>query len=116
MGAVTDRYYWKARLVKDGPFIPLTTWFGPPVVDGEELDRSPRWQAAIRDEMTSRAVLMGDEIPIDVHGVSLRNLEKIEGPEYFYLLAHGTWAVQHQPSHPAASPKTAINRRGKSVF
>lgn len=113
---MTERHYWQARLVKDGPFIALMTWKGAPIVDGEELDRHHRWQALVRNETSTRAILMGDEIPIDVDRLSLRNVEKITEAEYQYLKAHGAWAVQHAPHHPAASPKTAINRRGKSVF
>lgn len=113
---MTERHYWQARLVKDGPFVAVLTWFGAPLKDGEELDRSPRWNALIRDETTSRAVLLGDSLPIEVEGIGLRNLEKVTAEQYHYLRAHGTWAVQHAPHHPAASPRKAINKRGRSVF
>lgn len=113
---MTERHWWRCRLVKDGPAVALVSWHGAPIVDGEELDRHHRWQCLLRDETSSRAILLGDEVPIEIHGIGIRNLEKITEAEYEYLKAHGTWAVQHNPSHPSASPKTAIDRRGKSVF
>ena len=123
---MTDRWYWRARLGKDMPYVPLATWFGPPYVDGEELDRSPRWQCLLRNETTARVVLMGDETPIDVddsrpdsdpfHSLSLRNLERIDKAEYDYMRDHASWASQHAPHHPAASPRTKISKRGPSVW
>lgn len=114
---MTDRHYWRCRLVKDGPWVPAVTWFGPPMVDGEELDRSPRWQCLLRTETTARAVLFGDEAPIEVEGNdTLRNLERIEEKEYLYLRDHAAWASQHARHLPDAAPKVRINKRGPSVF
>ncbi len=111
------RYYWRAKLTKDGPFIPLVTWFGPPLVDGEEQDRGPRWQALVRLETTGRAILMGDEVPIDVDGVSLRNVESITEVAYRYMVDHARYATDHAPHLPDASPRQAIKwNRTKPVF
>lgn len=109
-------WFFKARLGKDMPFIGICTFFAPPLVDGEWLDRSPRHQALIRNETSGRAILLGDLVPIEVHNISLRNLERIDEAEWRYLVSHAAWAVKNAPSHPAASPKVAIDRRGKSVF
>lgn len=106
---MTVRHYYRARLIKDGPFVGVVTFFGPPLIDGEEVDRSPRWQARIHTEKTARAILMGDELPIEVDGVGLRNIEKIDEDEYRYLVAHAGWAEQHAPDHPTVSPKKAID-------
>jgi hypothetical protein len=104
-----DRHYWSAKLVKNGPPVGVQTWFGPPWVDGEELDRSPRWQALVRTETTARAILMGDEIPIEVDGVGLRNVEKITKALYDYLVSHASWSTEHKPSEPDAAPRSAVD-------
>lgn len=107
-------------MVKDGPDIGVMTLFGPPLVEEDgrmvELDRSPRWQAIVRTEKFGRAVLMGDSVPIDVDGVSLRNCEKISQADYEFLVSHAAWATQHKPSAPDAQPRTPISRRGKSIW
>lgn len=113
---MSQKFYWRAKLGKDTPWICVMTWFGPPLVDGEELDRSPRWQAKVRTEQTSRAILMGGEIPIEVDGVNLRNLEKITLANYLYLRDHSAWAEAHAPHMPDANPKRKIDKRGKSVW
>lgn len=112
----TGAHYWKARLVAHGPWVGVKTWYGPAIIDGEEQDRSHRWQAIVRNETTSRAILMGDEIPIEVDGVFLRSITKIDRAEYEYLVAHSKWASEHAPHLPDAAPKVKINKRGKSVF
>jgi len=114
---VDKRYYWRAKLGKDRPFIPVMTFFAGPWVDGEEQDRSPRWQALVRLETSGRAILMGDEVPIEVDGVSLRNIEKISEADYRYMVAHADYATKHAPHLPDASPKQAISwNRTKPVF
>lgn len=111
-------FYWRARFVAGGPWVGVKTLFGPPIIDGEELDRSPRWQAFVRNERTGRAVLFGDNCPIEVEGkdIMLRNIEGITQQEYEYLVAHSAWATQHAPHMPDAAPKTRIDKRGKSVW
>lgn len=106
---MAERHYWRAKLVKGAPFIGVVTWYGAPVVDGEELDRSPRWQALVRNETTSRAILMGDEIPIEVDGTFLRSIEKIDEAAYRYLIVHSAYATQRAPHMPDASPQKSIN-------
>lgn len=111
------RHYYRARLVSKGPYVGVTTFFGPPVVDGDELDRSPRWQCVVGTETTGRAILMGDALPIEVDGVTLRNLETVSSEEYHYLVAHAGWAKEHAPSAPDAMPRQKIDlRRMPSIF
>lgn len=110
------RHYWRARLVKDGPFVGVMSWFGLPIIDGEELDRHCRWQCLVRNETTSRMILLGDEVPIDVDGITLRNLERIQEADYLYLVKHSEWATNHAPDHPAASPKSKVNLKGKLAW
>jgi len=40
---------YRTRFVKDGPPVALRIWFGNPVdpLTGEEMDRSPRWNATV---------------------------------------------------------------------
>lgn len=106
---MSDRRYYRARLVKDGPFVPVMVWRGQPVVDGEELDRSPRWQCLVGVEKTSRGILMGDDVPIEVDGVLLRGLEAISQDDYAFMVEHVAWAEKHAPDHPKAAPKRAVN-------
>lgn len=115
---MSDSTLYRARLVRDGVFVAVRVWFGPPLVDGEELDRSPRWQAQIDGAPTARAVLMmGETLPVDVDGVTLRGIEAVDEAEYQYLLAHGNWAKRYAPSHPRATPRAKPDlRRMPSLF
>lgn len=103
------RHYYRARLVKNGPDIGVATWFGAPWIDGEEVDRSPRWQALIGHETTARAILMGNELPIEVDGVGLRNIERIKERDYGFLVATSGWATEHAPDRPEANPRKAVD-------
>jgi hypothetical protein len=114
---VTERFYWRARLRKDGADIGVMTWYGAPVIDGEEQDRSHRWQALVRGETTSRAILMGEPCPIEVDGISLRNIKGITEADYRLLIDHAAYAVAHRPDLPDASPNKAIDwNRQKPPF
>ena len=105
---MTQRYY-RARLVGAGPFVPVKVWHGLPFIDGEEVDRSPRWQALVGLETTGRAILMGDDVPVEVEGCTLRNLEPIAEHDYRFMVDHQRWAQVADPAHPKANPKRAIN-------
>lgn len=113
---MTGRHYWQARMVTAGPFVGVMTFFDGPMVDGEILDRAPRWQALVGTETTARRILMGNELPIEVDGVGLRNVEGISEADYRYLIAHAGWAQTNNVPHPAATPRKSIDKRGKSVF
>ena len=102
-------HFWRAKLVKDGPFVGVKTFYGPPLVDGEVLDRSPRWQAIVRLETSGRAILMGDEVPIEIEDKRLRGIERITEDAYLHLLAHADWATKHRPDLPDANPETPID-------
>ena len=107
---MADRFF-RARLAKGAPFIGVRLFVGPPVVDGDELDRSHRLQVTVADETTSRAVLMlGDgDIPVEVDGVTLRSIEPVSEAEWRFLVAHQAWATEHQPDHPKAKPRKAVD-------
>lgn len=108
---MTTQRFFRARLAKAGPFIGVSMFFGPPVIDGDELDRSPRWQVTVGAETTSRAVLTlgADEIPVEVEDVLLRSVEPVTEAEWQYLVAHQTWAAEYAPNHPKADPRSAVD-------
>lgn len=89
----------------------VMTFSAPPLVDGELLDRSPRPQALISAEITARAILqfgVGD-VPVEVHGVTLRNIEPASESEWRFLVAHAEWAREHAPDHPKATPRKPVD-------
>lgn len=96
-------------MVKGAPYIGVMTWFGPPYIEGEEIDRSPRFQALIRLETSGRAVLQGDECPIEVEGKRLRGIERIDEEFYRHLIEHADWATKYAPHLPDANPETPID-------
>lgn len=100
--------HYRARLTKGGPFIGVRVFFGGPIVDGEEQDRSPRYQAVIGNECDGRMILQGGPVPIEVDGVTLRSVEQISADEHAYLLAHQEWAMAGG-NHPRARPREAVD-------
>lgn len=106
---MTQRHYYRARLVGGGPYIPVVVWHGLPLIDGEEVDRSPRWQCLVGTETTARAVLMGEAVPIEVDGILLRSIEGIDQAEYEFQIAHLGWVNTSAPHHPKATPRRAVN-------
>ncbi len=110
-------HLYRARLVKDGPFVAVRTFFDGPLVDGEILDRSPRWQAVVGPERTGRVIWAGEAVPIEVDGVFLREVEGVPAHEYEYLVAHHDWAAANEAQHPRARPRESIDlRRMPSLF
>lgn len=101
--------FFQGRLVKDGPFVGLMTWFGQPYVDGEELDRGPRWQCLIGNETTARAILFGDYLPVEVERALVRNVSRIEEHEYRFLVAETGYCVIHAPDRPQANPHKPVD-------
>lgn len=112
----TDVHYWRARFGRGTPDIGVRTFYGPPLLEGEYLDRGWRWQAVVRNETSGRVIESGEPCPIEVEGVSLRNLERIDEPTYKWMVDHSAWATAHRPDLPDAAPKTKIDKRGKSVW
>jgi len=102
-------HFWKAKLIRGGPFVGVKTFHGPPLVDGEFLDRSHRWQAIVRLETSARMILMGDETPIEVEGKHLRGIERIDEAAYRHLIEHADWATKYRPDLPDANPETPVD-------
>lgn len=103
------RHYWTAQLAKGGVDVGVMTFFDGPLVDGEILDRSPRWQCLVRTETTARAILMGDNVPIEVEGIFLRRIRPTTKANYEYLVSHADYSTAHAPDNPDASPTEAID-------
>lgn len=112
--------HYKTRLVKDGPFVPVRLYFGLPVIDGEEQDRTPRWCAVV-DGQTDR-IEKGDDgyqcrVPLDVERYwPWCGRWPISEDEYNYMRAVTDHAKQWRPDKPQAAPTKKIDRRGASVF
>ena len=107
--AVNKPHYWTAKLSKGAVDIGVMTFFDGPMVDGEILDRSPRWQALVRTEKTARVILMGEQVPIEVEGVFLRNIKPTTRANYEYLVAHADYSTNHAPHNVDASPTEAVD-------
>lgn len=107
---MTPRFY-SARLVRNGPPVGVKLFFGPPIVGGETLDRSPRLQCLVDLEPDGAYVwqLADDGAPVDVEGYVLRNVRLIDEAEYRFLTARREYARDHAPHHIAASPREAVD-------
>lgn len=106
---MTEWYYWTGKLVRNGPLVGLKTFHGQPYIDGEFVDRSPRWQALVHTETTARMILLGDQIPVEVDGVAIRNVEPTTRANYEHLIRHSAWAVAYSPDSPDATPREAVD-------
>jgi hypothetical protein len=102
-------HYWAVRYIKGGPVIGAKSFYGPPLVDGEFLDRGYRWQVLLRNETTARAIYMGEPCPIEIEGIGIRNIEATTRANYEYLVAHSAFSTAHAPENPDASPTEAVN-------
>ncbi len=103
------RHYWTAKLKTGAVDIGVMTFFDGPLVDGEILDRSPRWQALVRTEKTGRAIIQGDHVPVEVEGIFLRNIKPTTRANYEYLVSHADYSTAHAPDNPDASPTEAVD-------
>lgn len=106
--------YYATQLVRGGPRVPVKIWFGQAIIGGEEQDRAPGWFVEI-DGRTDRIELDREtgyrcRVPLDVTTVwPFCAKEPITENEYRYLAAHAGWAREHQPDHPKATPRKAVD-------
>lgn len=87
---------YKMQLRSGGAFTGIRIWFGPPLdpVTGEELDRSPRWNA------------LANEQPIDIERVWPKCADKgCSMSEYRALCRQQDWAREHAPDSALADPR-----------
>lgn len=104
-----DTRFFTARMAKGAPLIGVATFYAPPLVDGEWLDRSPRFQCLLRTETTARMILMGDYIPVEIEGAFIRNVTPTTEANYRYLVSHAAYSTAHAPENPDAMPTEAID-------
>lgn len=94
--------YYKTKLVRGGPFVPVKIWFGqPPDPDnpGQLLDRSHRWMA----------IIDGKEAvdPYDIWAwVAGRNIKEAE---YYTMVRRKAWDQQHDPGSPTQNPEQPVD-------
>lgn len=108
--------FYQVRLIKGGIMVGCRFWHGAPVFDGEELDRSHRWCVAV-DGATTRPALDADGLPIEGVRELLDAWEvwpyacgrPISEREFQFLARRRTWAVEHDPQHPAAQPRKPVD-------
>lgn len=115
---MTPRFY-SARLTKTGPIVGVKLFYGPPIVHGEELDRSHRLQCLVDLDPDGCFCWQLDArgAPVDVDGHTLRQVTPIDETEYRFLTARADWAQQWSPQHPSAKPRKAIDLRNmRSLF
>jgi len=106
--------FYRTRLINGGIRVAVRFWFGSPIIDGEEQDRSPRWCVEV-DGCTDRADYDAEgnylgRVPLDAHE-TWPYCEPIDAREYQFLLRRREWAHDNDPAHPAANPRTPINVR-----
>lgn len=103
-------FYYAVKLVKNGPRVPVTVWFGNPLdpVTGEEMERAHRWCA-------TRAGKFYDDIYaviVEFDGLTGQPIvkgERITKAEHDHLLSVIRWAEKHDPSAPEASLRKPID-------
>ncbi|WP_337846786.1 hypothetical protein [Sphingomonas sp.] len=92
--------FYRHRLVSGGMYVGIRIWFGPPKdpVTGEELDRSPRWQAEANGAY------------IDLERVWPRCArDPIPKATHDYLAAQQRWGEEHAPDAPQANPHKRVD-------
>jgi len=115
---VPNAGFYSCRLMRGGIRVAVRIWFGQPIVDGETIDRSPRWCCEVdgrtdRNDYDADGNLLG-RVPLDpildevwVHC----NGTPITEREYHFLNRRREWAVKHEPDHPAANPRVKVDVR-----
>jgi hypothetical protein len=115
---VPNAGFYSVRLSRGGLRVGVRIWFGQPIVDGETLDRSPRWCCEVdgrseRNDYDGEGNLLGrvplDPITDDVWAWCCGS--PISEREFQFLARRRTWAVKHAPDHPAANPRAKIDVR-----
>lgn len=111
--------YYMTRLTKGATYVPVRIYFGCPVIDHEEQDRSPRWCVIVNGETDRLETGEGYScrVALDVYSVWPHcGRFPIPEAEYNYMIDKATWAKAHAPDRPQANPRKKIDVRGRSVF
>lgn len=104
---------YQTKLVAGGPFVPVRIWFGAPIINGEELDRSPRWCVEIdgQTDMVEQDKATGYRCRVQLDPLSVWPhcaRYPIARDEYDFMIAHGAWA-KDVPDHPKARPRKPVD-------
>lgn len=106
--------FYRTRLVKDGPFVPVALRHEPPrdPDTGEPMDRSYLWSLEIAGE------LVADPSPCqqrafgryvtNSNGWGLTG-EVIDQELYEYMLRVREWAIANDPTAPEANPRQSVD-------
>ena len=92
--------FYRHRLVSGGMYVGIRIWFGPPKdpVTGEELDRSPRWQAEANGAY------------IDLERVWPRCArDPIDQATHDHLMGLQAWAMENAPASAVANPRKRLD-------
>lgn len=92
--------FYRHRLRSGGVWGGVRIWFGPPhdPVTGEELDRSPRWQAEFN----------GEPIDLDLVWPACTGQPILE-TLYDHLTAQACWARANAPQSAWANPSKRVD-------
>jgi hypothetical protein len=92
--------FYRTKLRRGAVPVGIRIWFGVPLdpVTGEELDRSPRWQATAN----------GRYIDLERVWPGCAD-EPIDEAEHRYLCSLQAWGEQHAPDAPHADPTRAVD-------
>src|SRR5439155_27202766 len=109
--------FYTVRLVRGGLSVPVKIWFGRPIIDGEEQDRSPRLCIEVDgrtcrpeiDETTGERI---GRVPLDpIYDDIWPSCRPISEREYLFMRRRSAWAREHAPDHPAADPRKPVDLR-----
>lgn len=89
--------WFKRRLVKSGPWVPVRIWLYQPIEDGE-LVGDAKWQC----DMNGQYADAEDQWPWVCQN-------PITEAEYNYMTANIAWAAENAPDEPAANPRQAVD-------
>lgn len=112
--------FYCMSLVRGGPMVPVRVWHGAPIIDGEEQDRSHRWNVEIDGKTTEKEV--NEEGPCQV----LIPVERawpycarrpISEQDYRFMVARSAYAKEWKPNDTYAQPRKAVGWNAtKPVF
>jgi hypothetical protein len=104
--------YFKVRKINGGMWVAARFWFGQPIIDGEQQDRSPRWCVEVDGKTCRPDRQAGHRVPLDALDVwPWAAGHPISRHEYGFLRKRAAWARKHAPEHPAANPREPIDLR-----
>lgn len=106
-----EGFYLISRRRANRVDMPVRIWFGAPIdEDGNELDRSPRWQVMVCGVLLDQSIHIG--------GIAIDTVADIwpacaDAPitrdDYDYRIARAAWAAENDPHDPFGSPAGRID-------